>query len=247
VRLRFLGSGDPFGSGGRGQACLLLEGGAAPVLLDCGATSMVALARAGVDPRDLAAVVVSHLHGDHFGGLPFLLFHAALSRRTGPLTIAGPTQTEARVDAALVAFGYPPLTELRRSIEVEFVPLVHGRRTAVGPAAVTAIPVDHGPATFPTALRVAYDGRTVAYSGDTAWTDALIEVARDADLLVAMAYTYGEDRPGCLSYRTLAARRADLACRRLLLTHPSFDLLAHRAEIDPAVAELAEDGTIVEL
>jgi ribonuclease BN (tRNA processing enzyme) len=84
MRLTFLGSGDAFGSGGRRVA----HGN---VLVDCGASSMVAIRKWQVDPNAISTVLVSHLHGDPFGGLPFFLLDAQLiSRRTAPLTLAGP-------------------------------------------------------------------------------------------------------------------------------------------------------------
>ena len=80
-----------FGSGGRYQACIHLRpAGGSPVLLDCGTTSLSALKRLGIDPGEIAAVFVSHLHGDHFGGLPFLILDGQFSRRTRPLTLVGP-------------------------------------------------------------------------------------------------------------------------------------------------------------
>ena len=90
VTVTFAGSGDAFGSGGRFQACIhLQQAGVAPVLLDCGATSLPALRRCGLDPGGIAAVFVSHLHGDHFGGLPFLILDAQFAGRTAPLVVAG--------------------------------------------------------------------------------------------------------------------------------------------------------------
>ena len=99
VTVTFAGSGDAFGSGGRYQACIHLRGpgGAAPVLLDCGATSLPALRRCGLDPGEVAAVFVSHLHGDHVGGIPFLLLHAQFARRAGPLAVIGPPGTARRL------------------------------------------------------------------------------------------------------------------------------------------------------
>ena len=86
VTVTFAGSGDAFGSGGRYQACIHLRpDGASPVLLDCGATSLSALKRLGLHPGEITAVFVSHLHGDHFGGLPFLILDEQFSRRTRPL------------------------------------------------------------------------------------------------------------------------------------------------------------------
>ena len=92
LTVTFAGSGDAFGSGGRYQACIHLRApdGSGPVLLDCGATSLSALKRLGLDPGEIAAVFVSHLHGDHFGGLRFLILHGQFSRRTEPLIVTGP-------------------------------------------------------------------------------------------------------------------------------------------------------------
>lgn len=80
-RARFLGSGDAFGSGGRFQACLMLSGAGENVLLDCGATSLTAIKGSSVDPSSIGAVLISHFHGDHFGGLPFLILDGQFSRR----------------------------------------------------------------------------------------------------------------------------------------------------------------------
>ena len=74
MRLQFLGSGDAFGSGGRFNTCFHLErANRGNVLIDCGASSMVAIRKWGVDPNAISTVLVTHLHGDHFGGLPFFL------------------------------------------------------------------------------------------------------------------------------------------------------------------------------
>jgi ribonuclease BN (tRNA processing enzyme) len=90
VELQVLGSGDAFGSGGRFQTCFLLRGAGDPVLIACGASSLIAIKRAGVDPSTLGWVLLSHLHVDHFGGVPFLILDGQFSRRTRPLVIAGP-------------------------------------------------------------------------------------------------------------------------------------------------------------
>src|SRR5438876_4788092 len=97
VRVRFLGSGDAFGSGGRFQTCIHVQAAGAQVLLDCGASSLVAMRRFGVDPQAIDAVVLSPLHGDPFGGVPFLIFDGQFKRRTRPITVAGLTGDEARV------------------------------------------------------------------------------------------------------------------------------------------------------
>lgn len=103
LTVTFAGSGDAFGSGGRFQACVHLAHPAlaGPVLLDCGATSLPALRRSGLNPSAIGAVFVSHLHGDHFGGLPFIILDAQFARRTAPLTVVGPPGTGERLSAAM--------------------------------------------------------------------------------------------------------------------------------------------------
>jgi ribonuclease BN (tRNA processing enzyme) len=92
MRLQFLGSGDAFGSGGGFNTCFHVERGRdGNLMVDCGASSMVAIRKWQVEPNAISTVLVSHLHGDHFAGLPFFLLDAQLvSRRTAPLLPAGP-------------------------------------------------------------------------------------------------------------------------------------------------------------
>jgi ribonuclease BN (tRNA processing enzyme) len=96
LQVRFVGSGDAFGSGGPFQACILLHapGHSGDVLLDCGASSLIAVKQQRHDPSQIGLVLVSHLHGDHFGGLPFLVLDGQLGHRTRPLHVAGPAGWE---------------------------------------------------------------------------------------------------------------------------------------------------------
>jgi ribonuclease BN (tRNA processing enzyme) len=239
----FLGSGDALGSGGRFQACFAVRAGADHVLLDCGASSLVAMRRFGVDPTAVDAVIVSHLHGDHFGGLPFLVLAGQFGRRTRPLRIAGPPGVEARVRAAMEVL-FPGSSTVERRFALEFVDLQPGRATRIGALDVTAFEVAHPSGAPALALRLAAGGRVLAYSGDTAWTETLLEVARDADLFVCEAYFYEKVVPHHLDYRTLLAHRDRLGCRRLLLTHMSEDMLAR---LPLSGVEWAEDGRSVSL
>jgi ribonuclease BN (tRNA processing enzyme) len=105
MRLTIIGSGDAFGSGGRFNTCFMIEAGGRAILLDCGASSLVALKARQIDPNAIDGVILSHLHGDHFGGLPFFLLDARfLGRRTRPFQIVGPPGTRERMTAALDAF-----------------------------------------------------------------------------------------------------------------------------------------------
>jgi ribonuclease BN (tRNA processing enzyme) len=243
MQVQVLGSGDAFGSGGRFQACIHVQAAEAAVLLDCGASSLVAMRRFDVDPGAIDAVVLSHLHGDHFGGLPFLVLDGQFRRRTRPLTIAGPPGVEARVRLAMEVL-FPGSSTVERRFPVAFVELEAGRPRALGRVTVTAYPVVHPSGAPPLALRLAAGGKVVAYSGDTEWTDTLLEVARDADLFVCEAYTYERRVKYHLDYRTLDAQRARLGCRRLVLTHMSGEMLDR---LPVAGVEAAADGARFEL
>ena len=241
VALRFVGSGDAFGSGGRFQTCLHLSGGEGAVLIDCGASSLIAMKRAGMDPNGVSAVLLSHLHGDHFGGVPFLVLDAQFSRRTQPLVIAGPRGVRTRVEAAMEVL-FPGSTAVQRKFEIKFVELVERQPLRVGPATVTAFPVVHASGAPPHALRVQYGGRTITYSGDTEWTESLLDAARDVDLFVCEAYTFDRPVKFHLDYKTVEAQAERLGARRIILTHMGREMLAREGE---ARFERAHDGLVV--
>lgn len=243
MRITFVGSGDAFGSGGRFQACLRLESSGSPVLLDCGATSLVALKQQGYDPGEIGAVLISHLHGDHFGGLPFLILDGQFSRRSEPLVVAGPPGTRTRLAEAMEVL-YPGSTAVRRRFEIEVMELEPGRGANVAGLGVTCWEVDHPSGAPPLALRIESGHGRLAYTGDTAWTDVLTDAADDVDLLIAEAYVYDKPVPYHLRYIDLAERADRLRADRVLLTHMSEEMLARVSQVE---FECARDGLVVDV
>lgn len=220
-----------------------MDGGEEPLLVDCGASSLVALKRCGIDTTSIGTVVLSHLHGDHFGGLPWLVLDGQFAGRSRPLVIAGPERTEERFTQAFEVL-YPGASDAERGFETRVVEIASRNPTEVGPAVVTSFPVIHTPGTFPHALRIEYGGKVMAFSGDTEWTDALVEVADGADLFVCECQDYDRQIPGHLNYRTLSEKRSQLRCRRLVVNHLGVSMLARVDELD---VETAEDGMVVEV
>ena len=98
MQLRFVGCGDALGSGGRFNTCFHVTGERANFLIDCGASSLVALKSYGIAREAIDVILITHFHGDHFAGLPFLLLDAQFTRRTRPLVIAGPEGIETAPD-----------------------------------------------------------------------------------------------------------------------------------------------------
>ena len=241
VSVTFAGSGDAFGSGGRFQACIHLqhEALAAPVLLDCGATSLTALRRANLDPGEIGAVLVSHLHGDHFGGLPFLILDGQFSRRTAPLTIAGPPGTQPRLATAMECL-FPGSSQVDRRFELRVVELVPGQTTNVAGIAAQAFAASHPSGAPALILRLAVGGKVIAYTGDTAWTPAITEASHHADLLIAEAYYWDKPVPHHLRHTDLTGH--ELTARRIVLTHMSAAMLAREP---PPGHETAHDGLTI--
>jgi ribonuclease BN (tRNA processing enzyme) len=238
VTVQFVGSGDAFGSGGRFQACISVRSRHSHVLLDCGASSLVALRRLELNPEAVDAVVVSHLHGDHFGGIAFLVLDQQFARRERPLLVAGPPGLRERLLQSMEVL-FPGSSTVERRFELRSIELPERVPTLVGLVEVTAYPVAHASGAPAYGLRLACDERVIAYSGDTEWTEVLIELSRGADLFICEAYTYEKPVRYHLSYAALAQHRAQLACRQLVLTHMSADVLDRQAELD---ATPAADG-----
>ena len=231
VTFRFIGCGDAFAAGGRFHTCFHLSGGEAPLLIDCGATSMPALKRAGIDPASLGWVALSHLHGDHFGGLFWLILDGTFSGRSLPLVIAGPEGVEARFNQAFEAL-YPGSTSSERPFEIGFREYRDRTALELGPAVLTPFEVVHSSGAPPYALRIEYGGRAIAYSGDTEWTESLLEVARGTDLFVCECNFFASAGPGHLNYKTVLERRDAFETRRLLLTHLGREMLEHLDEVE---------------
>jgi ribonuclease BN (tRNA processing enzyme) len=247
MKLTIIGSGDAFGSGGRLNTCFLIETSGRTVLLDCGASSLPGLKARGIDPNSIEGVVLTHLHGDHFGGVVFLLMDAHFaSARERPISIAGPPGTGARLDAALEVF-FPGSTKNRWRFRWEVVEIEPGRSAEFLGLSVLTAEVIHRSGAPSTAARID-DGRSVlAYSGDTEWTDGLFEIGAGADLMIIECYEHTRSVSGHMSWAKLRAQLADFRARRLMITHMNAAMLAHLDEPQAAGVLIASDGLIVEI
>jgi ribonuclease BN (tRNA processing enzyme) len=245
MQVTVIGSGDAFGSGGRFSTCLhLTTASGANILVDCGAGSMTALNRAGIDRNAIQAILFTHFHGDHFGALPAFLLDALFSvRRRTPLLIAGPKRVAEWARAAMEA-AFPGASGNAYPFEITYREISPHAADEVAGIAVTAFPMVHDPRAGPCqGYRLSADGKVFAYSGDSAWTDALVPLAAGADALLLECYTYDIPLKNHLDWKTLEQRLPELASKRIVLTHMGPQMLAHR---DQVPLECAEDGMVIE-
>ena len=246
MKLTIVGCGDAFGSGGRMNTCFWLETAKGTVVVDFGASALPALKALKFDPNRIDAIVLTHLHGDHFGGLPFLLLdYQFLARRERPLLIAGPPGSRERLDAALEVF-FPKSTGTKWRFPWRVQEIAVGVASDVLGHAVLSAEVIHQSGAPSTALRLADGEKTFAYSGDTEWTDALLPIADGADLFVCECYAYAGKMTGHLSWEILKPKIPALRAKRVMLTHMNPSVLARVDELKGEGVLLAEDGLAME-
>ena len=139
---------------------------------------------------------------------------------------------------------FPRSSTTPRRFAVEVTELAPGTSRTLCGVAVQAWEADHpsgAPALLP---RLDLAGKTIAYTGDTAWSGAIAEAAADADLLIAEAYYRDKNIPYHLRYADLDAHRARLTAKRIVVTHMSDDVLDHQDEVS---FERAHDGLVINL
>jgi ribonuclease BN (tRNA processing enzyme) len=245
MRVTVVGSGDAFGTGGRFQTCIALApgdpGDPPRVLVDCGATSLTAMRQQQIDPNDIDTVLVTHLHGDHFGGIPFLVLDGQFRRRPRDLTVIGPPGTRSRLDHTIEML-FPGSSTVRRRFDIRVLEHVDRRRMELGSLQVTPFEVRHASGAPAYALRVEGPTSSFAYSGDTEWTDTLLDAAQDVDLFLCEGYSPAPVR-WHLDLETLARQRDRLTCAQLVLTHLSPPALTS----DLSGWRIAHDGVQFDL
>lgn len=244
VAIRCVGTGDAFGSGGRLNSCFHLASQGEQLLLDCGCSSLIGLQRCRIDPAGIDTIVISHLHGDHFGGIPFLLLEGKfVSQRQRPLTLIGPPGLQQQVEAAQEAL-YPGTLDGGLAFPLIYRQVEPGKRLQQGIFRISSCRVKHGKSQHVYALRIEVGGKAVCYTGDTEWTEKLVSLAAGCDLLIAECFAYEQPVPSHLDYQTLLKQRDKLDCKKLVITHLGPEVLARSSELE---LDMVSDGDMLEL
>jgi ribonuclease BN (tRNA processing enzyme) len=236
ARIVALGSADAFSSAGRGNTAWLLEDGSPPCTVDFGPTALAAMKRLGRDPQRIAAVHLTHLHGDHTGGIPMLLVDAVYrAHRKAPLDITGPPGTAERVQALWRDF-YADAAASELEFELRIHELRPGETARIAGRELATFPAQHHRGSR-IALMLSLGGPAgkLAFTGDTGRCDALHDLARGADLLCAECTEFEPTTAAPrrhLAWTELRSLLPALGVRRVLLGHVGEEVRGNALAIE---------------
>ena len=180
LEFRFIGTGNAFAPGGLCWNGFVVN---ERYLFEAPPSALMVLNRIGVEANTIEAVLLSHHHGDHFLGLPSLLLHWKYMGRQKPVSIVGPpgTQQLAKLIGEAV---YPGLLDVR--FDIHWIAAQPGRTLRVADMTVEPVEVLHDDRLD---VNLGYQceigGRRFGYTGDTAYCDAVADLARHSEVLVS--------------------------------------------------------------
>jgi ribonuclease BN (tRNA processing enzyme) len=241
--LTVIGSGDAFSAEGSGHTCFLLRSPSVTVALDFGATTLTGLKKLGYTSDDIDAIVLTHFHGDHFGGVPFLLLDAARLNRSKALSIVSPPGGEARI-SELFDLLYPGSAEALTRLDLRYIEFSGHNMLSVDGFELESFPVVHSQQTCPHGVRISIDGLIISYTGDTEWTDNIRKIVAEADLAICECTFFRKEEKNHLNYTKLLEEIRGFTCKRLLLTHFDQEMLDHLGEVS---YEHATDGLVIQI
>jgi ribonuclease Z len=162
---------------------MALLGDERQVLIDCVSNPIVRLQKAGINHEDLTDLVMTHFHPDHVSGVPLLLTSMSLLNRSKPLNVYGLEQPVRMTKMIIEEFGWDQFQSFSANFhlieEKPMLPLIE-----TGEFRIFTSPVQHFIPTIGMRIEFPRSGKVFAYSCDTAPTPSVIELAKDADVLI---------------------------------------------------------------
>ncbi|MEO1256196.1 MAG: MBL fold metallo-hydrolase [Bacteroidota bacterium] len=225
MKLTVLGCGDAFGNGGRNNTSFLFTEDNKHILLDCGATTLVRLKHEKINLEDISTIVISHFHGDHFGGLPFFFISSMFEKpRRGHLSIVGPKGLKGRVFELQEAM-YKGTTEKLQDLDISFHEYTQGLPLTIDDLIIQAWEVDHSLQSIPHGIRLEWRGKHIGFSGDTSWVENLVPLSDNTDLFICECNFLDKVSFGHLSYEELFGKSKLLNAKQLWISHMANEVI----------------------
>jgi ribonuclease BN (tRNA processing enzyme) len=251
--LRTLGTAGPVPRRGRAQSSNLLSVNGTHYVIDAGDGVTRRIAQAGIEIRDIGIIFITHHHDDHTAGLGTLMSAAWDRQRTKPIHVYGPPKTQELVKAAVQYFAIS--AEIRiadggRTVPIAQVFIGHDVGTGViyqdENIKVTAVENSHfsfhtGPAAGKHksySYRFETPDRAIVFTGDTGHSDAVTELAKEADVLVTETCSCEDRKHNDGRWQAMSPAEQEGIMRQATQGHMTLDLvgkLAARANVKTVV------------
>jgi len=273
LKVTLLGTGSPRPVMERFGPSILVEAGKEKLLFDCGRGATQRLFQLKVPFADVTALFLTHLHSDHIVGIPDFYLTGWIFGRSTPLRVWGPAGTREMMSHLEQAYQFD--IHIRRDVD-EKLPaqgvvvvakdIEQGVVYQIGDLKVTAFTVDHAPIKPALGYRVDYSGHSVVLSGDTRYSENLIQFAHGTDVLIhevldPEAYRAGdnlytaEQKQRVIDHHTTPEQagaafsrvKPKLAVYSHVVPFNATDLMAHTRETYSGPLEVGEDLMSIEI
>ena len=239
-----LGTGDAFSAGGRNHAAYLIRHASGTLLLDCGPSILAALKQQKLSAGLIDVILLSHFHGDHFAGLPFLfLEYIYIEPRRKSLKIAGPSGVQRRVVQIFQAM-YPDSAAEPLPYDLEFIEIEARQKLSLNGIEIDAFPVPHQKSQLSLGYEILLQGKKIVYTGDSGWTEDLVARAQGAHLLLCECSFFESRYDTHLDYPRIAENARRLGAKKILLTHLGDEVLRRSQDVE---LEMASDGLVISI
>jgi ribonuclease Z len=206
MEILFLGTGEAFGA--KANTSILVDG---RILLDCGLTTVNQLFKANADLNKISVIFISHYHMDHVFGVPAFLSACRKQKRTKPITIIGPTNTEEYIKQ-LLAVAQKTFSDYKYEIKT-----IDAAETTIDGYSFSFADMHH---TLPTkAVSLSACGKKITYTGDGRPSPEALDLMKNSDLLIAEAYLEENDSHSSIKETVSYAKTS--GAKNLALIHIS--------------------------
>ncbi len=241
--LIFLGTGNAFGHGGRRHSSYaistLINQKKSFLLIDCGPSTLPALHENNVDPKSIDYIYLSHLHPDHWLGLPLLVLdNKWITKRNDPIQLICPQGTEDLVtktcellysrdeaDAVtdtyhFIEIGNQTTKKIDDRLSVETLPAIHGGNGRMG--------------------ILTFNGESIGYSGDSAFFEPSFLRLINCKIAIHEASSFNQPIPNHTTLSEILHYKTQIR-GQLFLTHVDVTVTENSQIIEPPIF-LAEDN-----